>query len=357
MKIQYIFAFFAVLGAIDKIFGNRFKLGEEFEKAIMTTGTLILAICGTMVLAPVLAQGMKVIFTPVANTLGIDLSVMASFLANDAGGAAMAYELSADPLLRAYNGLIVSSMLGATICPVIPLVLSMTKKEHHNDILTGLLWGIATIPVGCLVAGLSMGIPFGSLLLNSLPLIILSAVICFGLARFPEMTRKIFAIFGAALGILITVGLAIGIVHQLTGLELIPGIAPLHETFSVVGEIAVVLAGAFPMLMIISRLLKKPLAKFGRLLGINESAALGFLPTMINVLPTFSMLDKMDSRGRILNMAFAVSATCVFGDHLAFTMAFDNQYVTPMIIGKLISGLAGLTLAWLFCRRETKVSA
>ena len=356
MKIEYIFAFFAVLGALDKIFGDRFKLGEEFEKGIMTIGTLVLAISGTMVLAPVLAQGMKFVFTPVAQALGIDLSVMASFLANDAGGAAMAYELSDDPLLRAYNGLIVSSMLGATICPVVPLVLSMTKKEQHSDVLTGLLWGIATIPVGCLVAGIMMGIPFGSLLLNSLPMILLAAIICFGLARFPEMTRKIFAIFGAFLGILITVGLITGIVAQLTGFEIIPGIASLDETFSVVGHIAVILAGAFPMLQIISRLLKKPLTKLGQLLGVNDTAALGFLPTTINVLITFNMLDKMDHRGRIMNMAFAVSAGCMLGDHLAFTMAFDGQYVAPMLVGKLISGLAGLLLAWLFCCRTCKHS-
>ena len=56
MKLEYIFALFAVVGALDKIFGNRLKLGDEFEKGIMTIGILVMSMSGTMVLAPVLAQ-------------------------------------------------------------------------------------------------------------------------------------------------------------------------------------------------------------------------------------------------------------------------------------------------------------
>ena len=32
MKIEYIFAAFALLAILDKITGNRFKLGDELEK-------------------------------------------------------------------------------------------------------------------------------------------------------------------------------------------------------------------------------------------------------------------------------------------------------------------------------------
>ena len=40
-----------------------------------------------------------------------------------------------------------------------------------------------------------------------------------------------------------------------------------------------------------------------------------------------------------------MSAAFVFGGHLAFTAAFDNSYVLPMIVGKLISGVCAVALA------------
>ena len=44
-------------------------------------------------------------------------------------------------------------------------------------------------------------------------------------------------------------------------------------------------------------------------------------------------------------MAFAVSASFIFGDHLAFTMAFDEKYVAGMVIGKFIGGVSALVVA------------
>ena len=44
--LRFIFAVFALLGAADKILGNRLRLGEEFEKGILTAGTLSLAMVG-----------------------------------------------------------------------------------------------------------------------------------------------------------------------------------------------------------------------------------------------------------------------------------------------------------------------
>ena len=57
------------------------------------------------------------------------------------------------------------------------------------------------------------------------------------------------------------------------------------------------------------------------------------------------MAEKMDKKGIIMNMAFAVSGSFVFGDHLAFTMAFDGAYVLPVIAGKLVSGILAVVLA------------
>ena len=66
--ITKILLIFAVLAAIDRIFGNKlfskifrteFNLGEEFENGINMFGPLVLAMLGMMILAPVIAKGLE----------------------------------------------------------------------------------------------------------------------------------------------------------------------------------------------------------------------------------------------------------------------------------------------------------
>jgi ethanolamine transporter len=192
-----IMAVFAVIGALDKIFGNRLKLGDEFEKGITTLGPLSLSMLGMMTIAPVLADLMLPLITPVANAIGFDPSAVAGILiANDMGGAALADSVAADPVLGAFHGLCVAAMLGATISFTIPVALQSAKKENHDDVLLGLLCGISTIPVGCFVSGLTMGISPLEVLLNLLPAIVISVIIIIGLLKFPKATIKVFSVFG-----------------------------------------------------------------------------------------------------------------------------------------------------------------
>ena len=67
---------------------------------------------------------------------------------------------------------------------------------------------------------------------------------------------------------------------------------------------------------------------------------------------SFGVSDKMDKKGLMLNSAFAVSASFVFGSHLAFTMAFNSAYALPMIVGKLISGVCAVILALLIYKDD-----
>ncbi|MBQ2696487.1 MAG: ethanolamine utilization protein EutH [Clostridia bacterium] len=352
MKLEIIFVIFAIVGALDKIIGNRFKLGEEFDKGIMTAGPLIISMSGMIVLAPVLAQGLKAVFQPALSALHMDMSVLSAFFAVDAGGASMAYELSSDTAMRGYNGIVIASMFGATLCPVIPMALQMVKKTYHEDVLIGLLCGFATIPIGCLVSGLMLGIPLGVLLLDTLLIIIISGIICLGLWKCPTLSQKVFGIIGAVLTIFVTVGLAVGIVHQLLGIELIPGIAPVSESFTIIGNIAIILAGVFPLLSIISRIFNKVFLWLGKVMKLDNTSVLGLVTNLANSIPVFSMLENMNKKGRIMNMAFSVSAAYAFGDHLAFVLSFDRAFAMPMVLGKLLSGVLAAVLAAIVYKRS-----
>ena len=161
-----------------------------------------------------------------------------------------------------------------------------------------------------------------------------------------------FAGFGKGVVALITAGLGAAIVQELTGFVILPGMAPISEGFQTVGAIAIVLAGAFPLVAVLTRLLKKPLLKLGKLLGVNDVAAAGLLASLANSIATFGMVKDMDNRGKVVNIAFAVSAAFVFGDHLGFTAGFAPTMLPAMIVGKLTGGISAVLVALWLTRKD-----
>ncbi len=353
--VSVFMAVFSVIGAFDRIIGNRFGLGEKFEKGFMLFGNMALSMIGMIIISPLLADILEPAFDIVENTLHIDPSIIpASFFANDMGGAPLAVEIAANPNIGMYNALVVSSMMGATFSFSIPYALGVVKTEHHKEMFLGFLCGIVTIPVGCIISGIVLNIPFSQLILNLLPLVAFSALIACGLVFCPMLCVKVFAAFGTTIKVIITIGLMLGIIKFLTGFEVIPGLATLEEGAEICLNASVVMTGAFVFLHIMSKVISKPLTMLGSKLGINETSALGFISTIATNVTTFEMLNNMDKKGIVLNSAFAISAAFVFAGHLAFTMAFNAEYIGAVMIGKLVSGFFALIVAIIIYNRMNK---
>ena len=344
-----VMAGFAVLGAIDRIFGNRWGLGKEFEEGILAMGSLALAMVGIVSLAPVLATVLKPVVVPIYGFLGADPAMFAgTILASDMGGGALAMQMTDDSRAALLGGVITGSMLGATLVFTIPVAMGILREEDRPAMAKGILCGIVTIPVGVLVGGLAAGFPLGMVLRNLIPIVLIGALIALGLWRAEQAMVKGFELFGKLVVILATVGLVAAIVEALTGYTIIPGMAPISEGFETVGTIAILLAGAFPLVFVLTKLLRTPLMAAGRLLGINDAAAAGLIASLANSIATFGMVKDMNQRGKVVNVAFAVSAAFVFGDHLGFTAGFAPEMIGPMILGKLAGGIAAVAVAiWL----------
>lgn len=350
-----VMAAFAVLGALDRIFGSRLGLGKEFEEGVLAMGSLALAMVGIISFSPVLASLLRPVVVPVYTFLGADPAMFAgSLLACDMGGGALARELAQDKEVADLGGVLCGSMLGATIVFTIPVALGILRQEDRPFLAKGALAGIVTIPLGVFVGGLVAGYPVMTVLRNLIPIVLLAALIALGLWRAEKAMIKGFTLFGKGVVAVITVGLAAAIVEKLTGFVIIPGMTPIEEGFAIVGEIAVLLAGAFPLVFVLTKVLKKPLLMLGKRLGINETAAAGLLASLANSIPTFGLVKNMDDRGKVVNMAFAVSAAFVFGDHLGFTAGFAPEMLPAMIVGKLTAGIAAVLVALLLTRRPAK---
>lgn len=353
--IIYVMVVFMVLGAIDKCIGNKFGLGEQFEEGIMAMGSLAVAMVGVICLAPVLADVLRPIVVPVFNILGADPAMFAgSLLANDMGGAPLALELAKDPNAGLFGGLIVGAMMGPTIVFIIPVALGIIEKEDQKFLATGILAGIITIPIGAFVGGLVAGFELMMVLRNLVPIIIFAVVIALGLLKFENAMIKGFTYFGKGVVIVITLGLAAAIVEALTGIVVISGMKPIGEGIEIVGDIAIVLAGAFPLVFVITKVFNKPLMALGKVLGMNDVSAAGLVASLANCIPMFGMMKDMDNRGKIINVAFSVSAAFVFGDHLGFTAGFNANMITPMIVAKLVGGITAVLLAMVIANKTLK---
>ncbi len=360
--IMFIMMIFMIVGAVDKIRGNKLGYGEEFEAGFNAMGALAIAMAGVVAAAPVLAMVLGPIIKPLYTLIGADASMFATtILACDMGGYPLAMELAATPAIGNFAGLMLGTMMGPTIVFTIPVALSIIKREDRPYLGAGVLAGLITVPIGCIVGGLVMNMtPYkmslGSILINLVPVIIVAGAIVLGLWFAPGPMINGFNKFGTGVTVVITALTAIAVFQQITGI-MFPvfsvmssvnpetGTTPLNDGLLVCGQIAIVLIGAFPMVKWITKTFGKALEKVGSALGMNEIGSAGMVANLANNIAMFNILGDMNPKGKLLNVAFAVSAAFVFGDHLGFTAGNEPEMIFPVIVGKLVAGITAVILA------------
>ncbi|NCB64257.1 MAG: ethanolamine utilization protein EutH, partial [Clostridia bacterium] len=318
--IMLIMMVFMLVGAIDKIRGNKLGYGEKFEEGFNAMGPLALSMAGVVAAAPVLAMVLGPIIKPLYTLIGADASMFATtILACDMGGYPLAMQLAADPAIGNFAGLMLGTMMGPTIVFTIPVALGIISKEDRSYLGAGVLAGLITVPIGCIVGGLVMNMTdytmsIGRILINLVPVIIIAAVICLGLWFFPGKMINGFNKFGTGVTIVITALTAIAVFQQITGIMLpvfsimsvkdaTTGLSGLDSGLLTCGQIAIVLIGAFPMVKFITDTFGKPLEKIGSALGMNEAGSAGMVANLANNIAMFNIMGDMNPKGKLLNVA------------------------------------------------------
>lgn len=348
--ILYVMAFGVLLGALDRIIGNKFGLGEQFEEGFNSMGPLALGMVGIVCLAPVISKVLGPVLIPVFNLFGADPAMFATILANDMGGYPLAMELATNEEAGILAGLIVSSMLGCTIVFSIPVGLGLIEYKDRPFFAKGLLIGLITLPFGGIVGGLVAGFNIGMIFVNMIPVIILAVLLAVGLKLSPTMMINGSLLFGKFILVVITIGLGASAFEGITGIVLIPGMAPISEGLSIIGSIAIVLLGTFPILHLLVKVLNKPLTVVGEKIGMDATSAAGLVFTLANSIPVYKMMKDMTPKGKVINTAWLVCATAALGDHLGFTAGVMPEMITPVVIGKLVGGVLAIVLALAMCK-------
>lgn len=359
--IVLIMMIFMIVGGIDKICGNRTGYGEKFTEGFMAMGSLASAMVGMIVLVPVIkmvfGQPLGIFF----RAIGADPSLFAGILlGTDLGGYPLAKELAQTEALGNFTGLIVAAVMGINVVFNIPVGMGILKEKDRQFLAVGMLIGFATVPIACLAGGAVMiGMHYDLTMLdvvrNTIPIVVVAVLIILGLVFIQDTMLRGFIGFGKAVTAIVTFGTMVAVFQYLTGIRFplfyvmvepdATGSVPLINAITVVGEIAIVLLGAFPMVKFINDRFTGPIRKIGAKLDLDEASVGGLIANLANNIAMFQMLDGMNTKGKIMNCAFTVSAAFVLGDHLGFCAGQNPQMIVPMMAAKFAGGITALILA------------
>ena len=351
--IIYIMVLFMSIAAVDRMIGSPLGLGDKMEQGIAAISPLCIPMVGMIVLSPLIGRILAPIVTPLFHFLHADPAMAAtSILACDMGGHSLAYAIADTEEGAQFAGCILGTLLGSIITFMIPVGMTFVKKEYRSYYALGIMIGIISVPAGLFAGGLAAGYSLTMVAHNTVPVLIFSAIVALGLWKKQQLCVKIFNILGYIVVGISTLGFALGIVQELTPLTVIEDLPSVLDGIKIVGSIAIVLCGAFPMVDIISRVFVNPLKKIGRYMKIDEFAVVSMLSCTANVMPLLNSCNKMSPAGVVVSLAFCVGANSMLGDFLGFVAGVDSMMIVPMVISNLVSAAFALPMAMIVCRKK-----
>nr|WP_325196568.1 ethanolamine utilization protein EutH [uncultured Oscillibacter sp.] len=385
--ITYIIMVCCVVGGVSYIINDQSELGQSFNEGLHAMANLFIPICGLMASVPFLKVFIINVIGPVFDLVGADPVIAAAFImAPDCGSFALATEIGQTPDL--FPMIIATGfMCASTISFNVPIGLSMLEKEDHKYLALGTMSGFLSVPFGVLITSLivafthpairttftTVGDPayvtaltIGMIVRNLIPLIIICLLLALGLKLFPNGMVKGFKVFGKIMTGALTCVVVACIVQHYTGLftDILgigwgfdPILADEENTFRAVellGTIAMMLTGAFPMVTLIRKYLSKPLEKLGRLAGLDANGSIGLVACLPNGLALFPFIKDMRPQDKVVCLAFLVCGGYCVGDFLAFNVNFQPNLLIPVFVGQVCGGIIGILFAKVLAVPEAK---
>lgn len=254
--VLLILALFGIVGGIDRILGNKLGIGQHFEEGFKLIGTVAFSMVGIYSLSPILAEVLYPLLRYVAAVLHVDPSIIIScLLACDMGAYNISLKLAVDNQTALFSGIIIASMMGATVSFTMPIAFSIVKEKNYKVLAEGIAIGIIAIPVGSISGGITAGMPIDRITLLILPLFILSLMLYFALKVRYHLMLQILIIMGKCVVAINIVGIIILILQSLTKITLLRDIIPLTDCMSIVGSIALVLSGTYVFIEVLHKVL------------------------------------------------------------------------------------------------------
>lgn len=380
----------AVLGVIGAIRDEKSGIGKEFMTAFEQLGIIFIPFAGMLASMPYIEKFVIFAFGGLFEKIGADISIAgALIMAPDMGGYQITESLAASPETWII-ALFVSYCSGPIICYSIPMGFSIIDKRDHKFFGLGIMAGILSIPfaVMAMTALLKVtGTPvretisnttpsdfnlvytWGQIWINMLPILVFCLILALLLRFFIDIMVKAFLIFGRFLDIGIKIVLVLSIIEYFTGIfskifsgwAFAPIIADAEDQFRALenaGYIALMLAGAYPMIYLIDKYFGKALQKIGSKCGFTDMGSIGIFATCAEQIAMFGIVKKMIPADKVKVVALSVCGSWLLGAHISITANFQPSLLAIIMIGKIVGAVVAVFFAiWLGVPMAKKLEA
>ena len=342
---------FAAIGFTDKALGGRWGLSEQFDRGLYTMGTMAIPIVSICAVGTEFIRRHTDQISSMSDHIFFDPSmIIGAILAPDMGGFFICREITSDPKMLVFSGVILGTLLGQAITFQLPVFMQSVDREDHPDMFRGFIVGIIMIPAGLIAAEIMIRLPMAVFIRQLAPVFILCLIIAAGLKWAPDGTAKVFAVFA------VTVNWGFYVMFAVTVIGLfVPKIAyasldSVEEAVLIVFKSAVIIAGSLVMSEMILKLFRKQVNSVAERIGINEVAVVSLLMTCATSLAVMPLFGRMDRKGKQVVSAFSLSGSFVIGGSLAFVSNVSNGYTTTVfVVSKLVCAiLSALVIHRLF---------
>ena len=354
--ISWILAIFALIGGIDYLIGNKLGLGSKFERALSLMGPMATSITGVIVMVPILSWALQHSIVPLFSMIGFDPGVFGGLIPIDWGGFFLAKDLAIDPRMGLFGGVNVAGTFGTALSFAVPMGMRVLKEKKKQDAFArGILEGLVILPVSLILGGLAAGLGLGEILWHSLPILILSGLVLFGIWKNLPLMVRIFTVFSQILRAIGIIGITVGAFQQMAGVTLIPGITPILDAMRIIAMITVTMLGCLPLSEFLTRILRKPLESLAKKVRTSPEALSDPIMTVASGTAGIIAMQDFDERGIELNAAFVVYAVSALSAQLSFILNNAPDYMASYMVTKFAGAFLALTFSvWMMNRRENK---
>lgn len=341
----------SLLGLFDKILNNKLGLVSAFDKGIDSMGSIAVSMIGFYCIAITLIQNnVETVTSLSANSLLDPSIIIGSILAPDMGGFSIISSLNNSSFL-VFSGVVLSSTLGQTISFQLPIFLASLKNDDLNPFISGLVYGIVSLPVILIITALYLQIP--NMLINLLPIVIICLVLVVALYFSYNKTIFVLTLFGYLIRIISIVLFGMVVLQLFFDTLPFTTTALISEAMVIVLRMGIIVCGSMILSDIIIKRFSQVIFIIGQKLGVNSSSVMGLLLSLGTSIAMIPMYSQMDRKGKMMNAAFSVSGAYVLGGQLGFiSSVIDGNGVIVYMVSKIVAGLLAVVFVMLFYREE-----
>lgn len=329
--------FCCVAGLADKII-NKWGLAPYVDKGVAATSACILPYIGICCVGPILIE---LLFGDATSSTSVAPAVvLGSLLPPDLGGLKLGLRLAPTVEWGLFCGLVLAGCFGQFIGFQLS-VLNAAIPDSRDSLIQGFIAGIASAPAGILLGGIILGLPFVELFYSCLPILILCGLLAVGFLMRPHITQKILqyvssAVLAACVGLFAVAAILLFLYPHLI-------LEALGDSMIAYVRMMIVITGGTVLSGFIAKYVKAGFVE--RTFRINATSFTGLILNIINSMAMVPLWTQMDTRGKRMNAAFAVSGSYVLGGQLTFaTGTGHDMAVYAFMSAKIAAGILGIAL-------------